>query len=207
MDFVVLFPGNPGTLGVPAEVFTHRILLAVMKTQLVLVRGCAEASGPLIDGAGVDVDAIAVSPFGGNSWVSTTRIRDRPGVGDIESVNHLLGRPYTLTATVRDAEGGWLHASVPSNRALPAAGVYRVAVEFKSGSVPELVEAVASVAPRRSGAPSHLSIPLDRPVDPPVDYGRLRVGFLARCPSGEINEPTDPSSEAIPTVSIRYDVR
>jgi riboflavin kinase/FMN adenylyltransferase len=203
MDFVVLFPGNPGALGVPTEMFTHRILLGVMTTQLVVVRERAEPPGSKPGVAGPDVEAIAVARIYPNSWVSTTRIRERLGVGDLDTVNHLLGRRYTLTATVREVAGGQMHASVPSSRMMPAAGHYRVAVDFKSGSVPELVESVATVSPVGPGAAGHHCIALDRP----VDHGRLRVGFLTRCASAEVTEPTHPWSDRIPTVSTRHEVR
>lgn len=202
MDFVVLFPGNPGALGVPREMFTHRILLGVMKTQLVVIRERVEPAGSKPGVARLDVEAIAVARVCPNSWVSTTRIRDRLGVGDLDTVNHLLGRRYTLTATVRDVAGGQVHASVPSSRIMPAAGNYRVAVEFKSGSVPELVESVATVSAGEAGAPGRLSVTLDRP----VDHGRLRVGFLSRCAPAGITEPTHPWSDRSPTMSTRYEV-
>jgi riboflavin kinase/FMN adenylyltransferase len=203
MDFVVLFPGNPGALGVPEEMFTHRILLGIMKTQLVVMRERGDPPGAKAGGNGLDIEAIAVSWVGPSSWVSTTRIRDRLGVGDLDTVNHLLGRPYTVTATVRDVTGGWAYASVPSSRMMPAAGHYRVAVDFKSGAVPKLVESVATVSPVGPGAAGHLCIALDRP----VDLGRLRVGFLTRCASVEVTEPIRPWSDRIPTMSARHEVR
>ncbi|HEY5878447.1 MAG TPA: hypothetical protein VIU11_06035 [Nakamurella sp.] len=203
MDFVVLFPGNPATLGIPEEVFTHRILLGVMKTQLVVLRGRDGSSGSGSTATEPDIEAIAVSRVGPSCWVSTTRVRERLGVGDVEAVNELLGRPYALTATVRDAAGGWTIASVPLSRVIPAPGHYRVALEFASGSERALVESMATIFPAGSDPPGRVHLAIDRP----VDHGRLRVGFLARCTAAEVTEPAKRRSESVVTASPRYEVR
>jgi hypothetical protein len=110
--------------------------------------------------------------------------------GEIEAVTALLGRRYDVIATVRETGCGWLWASVPVARALPAPGDYRVVVQFTSAGSPALVESVATVDAAAGAA--DLIFPLDRP----VDHGRLRVGFLARCvAAAPVSTHPLPSSE------------
>jgi len=135
--------------------------------------------------------------------VSTTRIRERLVVGDVEAVNQLLGRPYALTATVRDGTGGWTDASVPASRVIPAAGDYRVALEFTSRSDRALVESVATVCATGAEASGRVRIALDHP----VDHGRLRLVFLARCTATEVTRPAKHRFEPVVTASPRYEVR
>jgi len=60
MDFVVLFPGDPGALGVPEEVLTKRILLGVMQAQLVVVRGPEPSAGSASTRTGLVVEQAQV---------------------------------------------------------------------------------------------------------------------------------------------------
>lgn len=173
MDYVVLFPGNPRALGVPDDVFARNILLGVMKTQLVVVRDTGEDGA---GAAGFDIRADPIHRMGACSGVSAIRIRDRLGLGDIETVNTLLGRRYQIVATVRDTDGRTLVGTVSASRIVPPAGAYAALVGHTSSAITRSVRTVVTVLPTAPGRPGRLRLELDDP----VDHGRLRIGFERR---------------------------
>lgn len=68
--------------------------------------------------------------------VSSSRVREALGQGDIETVNELLSDPYTLTATVlRDGQeetgGGTLCLQAGKRKMLPASGAYTCIVKVR----------------------------------------------------------------------------
>lgn len=172
MDFVVLFPSNPGAIGVPEEIFTGRILFGIMQSQLVIIRG--RTSTPTAAGGTLDVEVLPVVRITSNRWVSTTRIRDLLGRGDIKTVNQLMGRRYELTATVDDSVSKQVRARVSASRLAPAAGTYRVEVQFQSDRMPATVETVCTVAQTGSDTTELVLL-----IDLAIDHGRLRVSFVA----------------------------
>ena len=173
MDYVVLFPGNPRALGVPDDVFARKILLGVMKTQLVVVR---DTGGGAAAAFGSDIQVDPIHRMGAGTGVSATRIRDRLGLGDIETVTALLGRRYQVTATARAGEGRSVAATVSASRMMPPAGDYAALVEYTSSGTDRAVPTTVTVAPAESGRPGLLHLE----VDDRVDHGRLRIGFERR---------------------------
>lgn len=163
MDFVVSLPASRSLGGL----LTNRVRLDVMKAQIAVVRRDPGSAGALA------FEPVPVRPTAANSWVSTTRIRERLSLGDIETANDLLGRRYEITATVKETGRGWLWAGTPAARVRPAPGAYRVLVRFGSGGLAGEIESVATVTADGTD--------LILPLEVPVDHGRLRIGFLARC--------------------------
>ena len=193
MDFVVLFPGNPGAIGVPDQVFTGLVLFGVMQSQLVVIHGRSPASATA--GDGLDIEVLPVVRVTSSSWVSASRIRDLLILGDIDRANQLLGRRYQITATVNSTSRDQVRARVSTSRVTPGIGHYRVEVRFHSGRAPVVAQTVCTVAAVGSDT-TELVLPLDRS----IDHGRLRVSFVSRCadiakePSGRSwTKPLSPS--------------
>lgn len=75
----------------------------------------------------------------GGTPVSSSRIREALGTGDVKAASYLLGRPYAISGHVRHGEGRGKSLGFPTaNLAVthifrPAAGVYAVRVKLPDG--------------------------------------------------------------------------
>lgn len=139
-DLVVVLPFDERLRMLSAETFIARVLRASLDARHVVVgrnfRFGHRAAGDVEllttvgrrDGFTVDgVDLVAVD----DEPVSSTRIRDALGRGDVRSAARLLGRPFVLDGTVvhGDHRGRGLGYATANLRlgdglAVPAAGVY-----------------------------------------------------------------------------------
>jgi riboflavin kinase/FMN adenylyltransferase len=87
-----------------------------------------------------DFSVFAIHPFTvGGETVSSTRIREALGAGDVERAAAFLGRPYPLSGTVLKGDGRGRKLGFPtanlepaaSKKVIPARGVYAVAAEVR----------------------------------------------------------------------------
>jgi riboflavin kinase/FMN adenylyltransferase len=89
---------------------------------------------------GFSVDVVPPVLDAGGEAVSSTRIRQAVGAGDLSAAGRLLGRPYTMTAEVVPGAGRGrtigvptANLRVPHRKQLPPDGVYAVRVEWAGG--------------------------------------------------------------------------
>lgn len=125
---------------------------------------------------GVTVEALdPVADAGGA--VSSTRVREALGAGDMVAAAEILGRPWFADAAVEQVDGEW-RALIPGGKALPAPGDYAVrTTEASEGlvSVPARPDHHAPTALVAAGLPA----------------GPARIEFLMRIPEGAASA-TDP---------------
>ena len=116
--------------------------------------------------------------------VSSTRVRNALLAGDVALAARLLGRPYSVRASVaRGSEHGkglgfpTVDLAVPPTRLLPRDGIYAMTLSFREKEVP----AVASVGlrPRASGADRTLEAFLLEPAGRPSDDA-IQAVFVER---------------------------
>ncbi|MEK6688486.1 MAG: bifunctional riboflavin kinase/FAD synthetase [Gemmatimonadota bacterium] len=148
----VLLQFDEGLRTLPPEQFVRDILLARLGMRELVIgedhgfgrgrRGdvaLLHRLGPEL-GFTVDVVPPVVDPVVG--LVSSTRIRDAVGLGQLDLAARLLGRPYRLSAVVVPGAGRGrtigvptANLAVPSRKLLPPDGVYAVWVEWAGGRV------------------------------------------------------------------------
>lgn len=133
----------------PAE-FVDRVLLARCGMRELVIghdhgfgrgrSGDADTLRDLGRERGFPVDVVAPVTAPGGATVSSTAIRRAVAGGDLAGAARMLGRPYTLSATVeRGAQRGrtigvpTLNLAIPPKKLLPPDGVYAVVAETPAG--------------------------------------------------------------------------
>jgi riboflavin kinase/FMN adenylyltransferase len=148
----VLLQFDEGLRTLPPEQFVRDILLARLgMRELVIGEDHGFGRGRQGDvallhrlgvelGFTVDVVPPVVDPVVG--LVSSTRIRDAVGLGQLDLAARLLGRPYRLSAVVVPGAGRGktigvptANLAVPSRKLLPPDGVYAAWIEWAGGRV------------------------------------------------------------------------
>lgn len=161
IDHVLVVPFTPWLAQLEPECFVADILAATLGVARIYVgfsftfgrggRGTPELLRELGQRWGIEV--VEFPPVRlGDTVVSSTQIREALQKGDVASASTCLGRPFLYQETVvhGDARGrtlGFPTANLPDNGslALPADGVYAVAVGLESG---ELLGGVANLGRR-----------------------------------------------------------
>lgn len=149
VEQLVLLPFNQALRQLSPEAFLEKVLLEQLQAQMIAVgedfrfgRGRAGTAIALQDLAakfGVPVTIVPLETAGGDR-ISSSRIRECLGQGDVATVQHLLGRPYGLTGRVVKGQqlGRTLgfptaNLQVETDKLLPRFGVYGVRLRLESG--------------------------------------------------------------------------
>jgi riboflavin kinase/FMN adenylyltransferase len=165
IERVMLLEFNPKLAGMGARDFVQRLLLDGLGVRYLLVgddfrfgRG-REGDYALLhamgqagrnDDSGFEVEDLHTITHGAER-ISSTRVRDALGRGDLEHARHLLGRPYRMQGRVshgakRGRSIGFPTANIDLHRRFsPVRGVYAVMV---SGLGPTPLPGVANVGTR-----------------------------------------------------------
>jgi riboflavin kinase/FMN adenylyltransferase len=142
--------------------------------------------------------------------VSSSRIRELLGVGDVSAARALLGRPFAIDSSPAHGRGYGARYTVPTiNLApypelLPADGVYVTTLTIGAGPDAETFEAVTNVGNRPTFGADSFAVESHVLNFHPVDLSErtpLRLTFLRRLRA----EVRFPSSEAL-VAQIRKDV-
>jgi riboflavin kinase/FMN adenylyltransferase len=186
--FVVLFPADASVLGIPAEDFARDVLRDRMGVRLVVVgknfhfgRGGAGDVGTLrrlTSVTGLDGVEIDMADLGGEV-ISSSRIREHLGRGDVARATALLGRPHGVVGRTVEAAGSSALVLVSPTRAVPAAGTYRTSVG--AAPVPATWCTALVIVHPPDGGPHRLELEWQDRAAPAVGAGRaVRVAFESR---------------------------
>ncbi len=130
-------------------------------------------------------DVVTVEPLlDGEAPVSSTRIREALGNGDVATAAELLGRPYALIGTVEAGEGMGRNLGFPTANleiapgvALPAVGIYACWTEVAGG----WHQTATSIGTRPTFGGTHVVVePHLLDFDGDLYGARLRCAFVAR---------------------------
>lgn len=148
IDYLCLLHFSPALARVPAGEFLQRTIIDGLEVQELILGSDARvgvgASGDFdfirgfLAARGVSVQALEFVAVDGVR-VSSRRIREQLAGGAVESVRHLLGRPYVIMGHVQHGEGrgrsiGFPTANIACWRQLvPARGVYVTSIKTPQG--------------------------------------------------------------------------
>jgi riboflavin kinase/FMN adenylyltransferase len=151
LDYAVILRFDAGLRAMPPEAFVREILLARCgMRELVIGEDHGFGRGRAGDvamlralgaGLGFSVDVVPEVEDPEAGPVSSTRLRQAVGAGELDLARRMLGRPFTLTArVVPGARRGraigvpTINLAVPPRKLLPPDGVYAVRVEWAHGT-------------------------------------------------------------------------
>ncbi len=149
VDHVLVLPFTEELSRLSPEDFAQRVLVEALEAEEVVVGGnfrfghkaaggteTLRALGERWGFDGVPVDLLEMDGVA----ISSTEIRDRIGVGDVEWARRALGRPYALDGTVVRGEGRGreigvptANVEVPDRMCFPAHGIYAGYVRLDEG--------------------------------------------------------------------------
>jgi len=190
VDVVGLLDFDERLRRLPPEVFVADVLVAALDVGLVSVgedfrfgyrqQGDVTMLAEMGSRLGFEVDAV---PLVGNSVpFGATQIRRTLAAGDLEAVNHALGRPFQLRGVVVRGDGRGRSIGFPTanlrlapHQALPGRGVYAVRTGVRAATWPAVAN--VGVRPTFDGVTETVEVHvLDRTVDL---YDReLQVDFI-----------------------------
>jgi riboflavin kinase/FMN adenylyltransferase len=134
--------------------------------------------------AGCEIHAHALTASDGGR-LSSTRIREALGKGDVEQADHLLGHPYVLTGIVVEGDRRGRHLGFPTanlaweQEQLPASGVY--VTEVTGSHIEGRRLGLTNVGAKPTFAGVHLTVETFLPGYDGDLYGaHLELGFLHR---------------------------
>lgn len=144
VDYVLEFPFNKETMAMEPEEFVRKILIETLDTKVIVIgedfqfgkdrKGNAELLKRLGTQLGFEVEVVPkvqADIDGQRTEISSTRIKEEIRLGNMEHVQALLGRAYSITGEVvqgkhlgRTIGFPTLNMDVPLHKILPPDGVY-----------------------------------------------------------------------------------
>lgn len=154
IEVVYVLPFNEDTSAMPAESFIENLLHDRCQTKSLIVghdcrfgkdaRGTFEMLREMAGELGYEVEQVPPINVAAER-VSSTLIRERILLGDLETVENLLGRRYSVSGQVQSGRGigatiGFPTANIkPFHTAIPAQGVYIAEALVGDNAIPAAV--------------------------------------------------------------------
>jgi riboflavin kinase / FMN adenylyltransferase len=139
VDWVVAYPTDEALLQLSAAEFFERIILDALAARALVEgpnfyfghnrEGTVERLAEMASGAGISLDVVPPVVVGGQI-VSSSRVRELIGNGDVEQAGKLLSAPYRIRGMVTHGAGRGAKIGFPTanlgaiDTLLPAQGVY-----------------------------------------------------------------------------------
>lgn len=153
VDWIIEEPFSREFSSIEPATFFREVLLGRLSAEAIVVgydfafgkerHGHLELLRELCDSAGIQLTVVEPQRVG-NEVVSSSRIRQYLSTGQIESANHLLGRPFSYTGIVIRGEGRGKKLGIPTanlkleNKLALPYGVYATWAEWNGKKMPSV---------------------------------------------------------------------